>query len=213
MKAIVSLLCLVSFLFADRMFAQEPALKEGQFLVAIRSDDSPRSSSNWKVVVGEVYQFVRYMSRNEFLGNQLSFRDHEYFVLRVGDVLVASAATNFAPVPEKDVAAAAMIYGKEVAAESAGATSSNETAPSSSQNTGLSKNDRTRMLYLLRAQHVISSIRKGEQMPDSQLLSLYQTAQANLKLDEAKIAAQQARQAAEAARNAADQAARSSRGY
>jgi hypothetical protein len=44
------------------------------------------------------------------------------------------------------------------------------------RNSGISKNDRIRMLYVLREEKLISSIRRGEQMSDSDILNLYNRA-------------------------------------
>jgi hypothetical protein len=50
------------------------------------------------------------------------------------------------------------------------------------EGSGLSRNDRIRMLYVLRNEGVISSIRKGEQMPDTQIIELYNRAMEQRRL-------------------------------
>ena len=45
-----------------------------------------------------------------------------------------------------------------------------------SQSYGLSKSERTRMLYVLREERIVNSIRKSEDMTDQQILDLYNQA-------------------------------------
>lgn len=129
------------------------------FVVATPQDTAPVSNSpGWRVDIGEVYQFVRFMSNYEYQGSQLPSQDKTYSVLRIGDVTVVSASKNFVPVEQKDLASAAMRYGEEVAR-------AQKSAPASSLNgVQLSRTDRRNMLYFLRSQNLISTIAAGEEM-------------------------------------------------
>ena len=85
------------------------------FIVAMKEVDHPRSTdSTWRIDVGEVYKFVRYMSSNEFQGSSLPGRDQAYVVAQVDDVQVVAPAEVFAAIPRKDAVTAAIKYGSEV---------------------------------------------------------------------------------------------------
>jgi hypothetical protein len=108
MKNFLLLLMVLGFVI------QSPA-QDAPFIVAVKAVQNPKSNEPaWRIDIGEVYKFVRYVSRTEYQGLAPDANDKTYAMVQMDKVTVIAPADTFAAVPEKDLAQAAMKYGAQV---------------------------------------------------------------------------------------------------
>ncbi len=144
--------------------------------------------------VGEVFPFIRYVSAAEVRGGAATPNDKTYALLKMDDKTLVVPSISVRLVEQRDIPAAAMAYRQIVQQSRDQAAKFMQDANEALQlykglqeltgrgggagglGTGLSKNDRFRMLSVLREAKIISSIRHAEQMSDAEITRLYQQA-------------------------------------
>lgn len=77
------------------------------YLIAVKANDTPKTNSDeWILEVGEVYKFIRFLSRAEYQGTSGPTNDRSYVVVRMDDVFIAESVTAF-KIPDDLIAAEA----------------------------------------------------------------------------------------------------------
>lgn len=98
------------------LFPSISTVAQTQYSVAIKQQEVCKltDGSGWKLEIGEVFPFIRFVSRSELTGGQPDQNDHEFSLLQIDDKMLLAPSSCLQAVPESQIAVAAMNYKKLV---------------------------------------------------------------------------------------------------
>ena len=96
------------------LFSISSLLAQTQFVVAVKEQKDCKVSDGkiWDIEIGEVFPFLRFISRSEMNGGQPDPSDHEFSLLKFDNTTILAPSSCFQPVPDKDVLLATATYKK-----------------------------------------------------------------------------------------------------